>query len=69
MVLPRSHIPPRDLSRDLLTETVTVPVSLAVKDQLAEVARREDRSVASVVRRAVEGAIGGSITGIRGGRS
>lgn len=45
---------------DLLTESLHVGVSLDVKRKLEAVARREDRSVASVVRRAVADAIGRS---------
>jgi len=45
---------------DLLTESINVGISIDTKRKLEAVARREDRSVASVVRRAVADAIGGS---------
>ena len=51
------HRQPYSPSRDLCTETLNVGVPLDLKRALTAAARREGRSVASVVREAVADAI------------
>ncbi|GEN01727.1 ribbon-helix-helix protein, CopG family [Methylobacterium radiotolerans] len=52
------HRPPYLPSRDLLTENLQVGVPLDLKRALTDAARREGKSVASVVREAVADALG-----------
>lgn len=51
------HHPPYSPLRDLCTENLHVGVSFYLKRALTDAARREGKSVASVVREAVEEAI------------